>query len=515
MMKIFTKIFAVFIAALLLFTSCDGDNLVVQQTVVITGGGLNPTSYTVPTNDDGEFAITFGGYSPATRALADGGTSTLGYDDFNLFVWNSLGEDVMNPYLVEATGEGAYDYSQLDGQELKYFKNNTTNYEFIGVIPTTLEVSKSDDVVSAKSVEAFVVDDNRVTGTLTEDSPKEFLWSYKKVEKASYGTRPVELPFNHGNALLYIGFSSDREDTEILDYVPSSEGYKVYTATARPTPVLGPLVGVITDEDIEYINSRYESSLGWLSYFSTNSTFTGDLSQNMWDYLLSKHSDLENENLQNWASYVSNSNMRLVHIEKDGQTTTTNDSYRGWFINVVNVNWEEYTEGESDGIPGVRVFSAKADADEGFVHESHVETATALVSSNGLSWDDLTSSTDVIEFSLPETTTFGSVQWSPSTYYSIPANSDITHFVVKFSYTYNGVIVYDVRVPLELPSEGLVSGKYYKYEIKITSTGNGVSDPSDATDGKDDIDIVDNPIIVTITLTDNGYTEGVNKQVEI
>jgi hypothetical protein len=63
-----------------------------------------------------------------------------------------------------------------------------------------------------------------------------------------------------------------------------------------------------------------------------------------------------------------------------------------------------------------------------------------------------------------------------------------------------------VRVPLKLPVGGLVAGKYYHYIINITSTGNGTNNPGEAEGDKDEIDIVDNPIVVTVTTTD--YTVG-------
>ena len=140
-------------------------------------------------------------------------------------------------------------------------------------------------------------------------------------------------------------------------------------------------------------------------------------------------------------------------------------------------------------------------------------TADATVST-GLSFDNRVTSSDVIQFSLPASnvpvgTTEADAIYSPTTFYAIPGDTGLTHFVVKVSYEYKGEKVYDVRVPIELPNAGLEPGKYYKYIINLTSTGNGTDDPDEANDEDDDIDIVDNPIVVTVNVTDyeNGDTK--------
>ena len=152
-----------------------------------------PNTSTIPRNDKGEYAIVFNNSSVVTKATFTT-TAGNGYDEFSLYAWNSSNDTIMNPFRVAAIGAGSYDYEGVDGQKLQYFKNNAGSYSFIGVIPTT-DVKVKNGAVKV-GVESFVVDDNRVSGTLTADSPKEFLWTRVDVTKGNYN-QPVNLPFKH------------------------------------------------------------------------------------------------------------------------------------------------------------------------------------------------------------------------------------------------------------------------------------------------------------------------------
>ena len=112
----------------------------------------------IPTNSKGDYAILFS--NPRTKAQITSVSGT-GYDSFNLFTWNSINDTIMNPYIVMASGEGAYQYENVDGQELQYFKGVTDWYTFIGVIPTTHTTTLKDGSVKIKDVTSFVVDDKR------------------------------------------------------------------------------------------------------------------------------------------------------------------------------------------------------------------------------------------------------------------------------------------------------------------------------------------------------------------
>jgi hypothetical protein len=165
-------------------------------------------------------------------------------------------------------------------------------------------------------------------------------------------------------------------------------------------------------------------------------------------------------------------------------------------------------------ISGIRVFSANLDNSH-YVHLPHTVTANAAISEAGVEYGNRTTSSDVITYSLPESEYLSSTAISsPTTFYSIPGDANLTHFVVKLSYTYNGQTVYDVRVPIQLPAAGLEAGKYYKYTINITSTSNGTNDPDEAKEKKDDIDAVTNPVInVTVNVSD--YSEGADQTISI
>jgi hypothetical protein len=141
--------------------------------------------------------------------------------------------------------------------------------------------------------------------------------------------------------------------------------------------------------------------------------------------------------------------------------------------------------------------------------------ADAYIDSTGCKLDNRVTSDSVIQFSLPATTTLNSAPvWSATTFYGLPGDANFNFIVVKISYTYNGVTSYDVRVPIKLPAGGLQPGKYYKYEIKITSTYNGTNDPDEATNEKDEILIEGlHPIVVNLQIED--YTQGANQQIKI
>jgi len=505
----------------------------------------------IPTNSKGEYAILFGNPTLRTKATIVS-TSETGYDTFSLFSWNALNDTIMNPYTVQANGANSFQYDEVSGQELKYFKKNSDWYDFIGVIPTTHTTVLKNGAVKVNALTSFIVDDKRAetavnltdslywSANLAADSPEEFLWAQKRVEKANYGD-VVSLPFNHGNALIFLGFSSDRTDTELINYVPGIPGVPgtpgtdawdedvvtyTYSVTGKPFAAQGPVfaTSVITQEDIDYVNSKYSTTGVWATYYSSSVAINGPLNEDMWSYLTNKYSTLASEDLKQWTAQVANSNMKLVHMEviSGSGDSTLDGCIRGWFINTINMSntpTEVHTTVHHDAIPGtpgtpavpgidgIRVFSADETPDY-CTHIPHTTTADATISSTGCELSNRTTSTDVIQFSLPATTTLGTTAvWSPSTFYALPGDANFDFIVVKLSYTYDGVTVYDVRVPIRLPAGGLQAGKYYKYELHITSTGNGTNDPNEATTEKDEVLIENNPVI-SIKLAETGYTQG-------
>ena len=540
------------------FISCQKTYIYHPVTII---NGHEMVSPYVPTNNNGEHGIIFGSYGAGTTKASVNSVSLTGYDDFKLYAWNSLNDTIMNPYIVNATAVDTYVYDNVAGQELKYFKNTADNYSFIGVLPTSKTTSIANGVVTVENIEAAVVDDNRVTDAITADSPEEFLWTYANVAKANYNST-VDLQFNHGNAVVYLGFSSDRNDTELINYVPATPDIpatpdvndttdtwlnlkRSYSAVGSATKLKGP--GETAYTNAAALPDALVNEIK--SYYSVDGGNPGDYDLHMgasvWPSNVIKKLRVVKAIPDNYKKTVELYNTGITmdffdgfkYLQDNGydiQPAATGGKPDVWnyilidaFVNgsaytVVGFNWydsnavPQYTVNVTPGTPavpgnpgleGVRMFTAKID-NNSYVHEGHALVANAEVSANGLAWDVLTNTTSVIQYSLPTVTTLNSTaKWSPTTFYAVPANPNITYLVVKLSYIYNGSTVYDVRVPIELPTEGLVAGKYYKYTIHITSTGNGTNDPGEANTDKDEIDAPNNPVI-TVHPIFSDYTNG-------
>lgn len=159
----------------------------------------------------------------ATKAALNVGPNACGYDQFNVF----SEEAEMMPYLVKWNGS-EWQYDGIGNQSLKEFKRDYQSYSFIGLIsdkPGTYD----NQTVKVSDVEAFLTEDEGNT-------PMEYLWAGTTV---SDYTSKVSLHFNHGNAKMYIAFASDRNDTEILDYVPERQK----AGTTVPNPQTNELTG--------------------------------------------------------------------------------------------------------------------------------------------------------------------------------------------------------------------------------------------------------------------------------
>lgn len=211
-MKTFMRIFVI-VAMAMAMMACQK-----TEVYLLDGWRTLPYyhSYVVPQNAYGEYGIIFGNYSPATKATSNAGVfvgpGECGYDAFDIYAYKDGTEAVMNPYTVTWDGS-AWSYETAP-QELQYFSRNSTKYDFIGVI-SDKGSAWNDGTVEVDDVEAFL--DN----TDEMNTPGELLWAGTEVVKANYGST-VPLTFNHANAKMYIGFASDRADTEVLDYTPST-----------------------------------------------------------------------------------------------------------------------------------------------------------------------------------------------------------------------------------------------------------------------------------------------------
>jgi hypothetical protein len=525
-------------------------------------------------NSKGEYAIQFG--SKTTRASINTVSGT-DYDQFNLYVWNSNNDTIMKPYRVEASGVGEYAYATLPNQELKYFSNTASSYYFTGVIPTTHKETILGDTIKVDTIKAFTIDDARVTNTLIAESPEEFLYAYKKVDKVDYGNI-VTLPFKHENALIYIGFSSDRDDTQLLDYVPGTpatpatlDTTDTYINLKNATNIVATTTQIKAPGSSSYVaGDTLPTALvaEIKSYYSIDNGAPGDynlgLGKSVWDPVnqntnllkaLRVVKDIPNEYKKVVDIHGEGINMTffdaIKYLNDNGYQITSGttggkpqvftngyiilDAYKnGTNYSISALNWASansvpvYSIDTVPGvagrqaIEGVRVFSADSigennlPADTAYcVHIPHTMIADAYVDSTGCKLDNRVTSDSVIQFSLPTTTTLSTTPvWSATTFYGLPGDANFNFIVVKLSYIYNGITSYDVRVPIKLPAGGLQAGKYYKYEIKIQSTGNGTNDPNEATNEKDEILIEGlHPIVVNLQVDD--YTQGANQQIKI
>lgn len=532
-------------------------------------------------NHKGEYAILFNNKTKASINTVSG----TGYDDFALFVWNSNGDTIMNPYKVFAKNINEYEYADTLGQTLKYFSNTASNYDFVGIIPSNKNMSLSRDTVKVDSLKSFIVDDNRVSGTLIAESSEEFLWSYKEVLKSEYAN-VVDLSFNHGNALVYLGFSSDRTDTKLIDYVPGTADTPAVPEQRDTTDVC---INLKRSSNVDISASRTSTDGGTTyvdnfeipaalvaeikSYYSINGGDPGDYdlhltnsnwpSADIWKLRIVKDIPAAYKltieipggntvDVFNALKYLEDNGYKMTSRISGGKPAIFTYPILDMFVNgtafsVVGFNFGvstiydasvagniptiEYTINVTPEIPaipgqpaieGIRVFSADSIGINNLptdtlycVHIPHTTVADAFISNIGCKFSNRLTSDDVIQFSLPSITTLNTTPvWSPSTFYAIPGDSNFNFIVVKISYIYNGVTAYDVRVPICFPNGGLQAGKYYKYEIHITSTSTGTNDPVEASDEKDEILIEDlHPIVVNLSYTD--YSLGANQKIII
>jgi len=562
--------------------------IIVGLSMIVSCMKVTEFNGSMPTNNEGEYPILF---SHPTKAQTSSVSGT-GYDEFKLFAWNSLNDTIMKPYSVVASGENDYHYENIPGQSIKYFKEVSAWYDFIGVIPGDHDMTLENGVLTVENVKSFVVDDKlsekainvpdtlRWSAGLTADSPEELLTAYKRVPKSQYGS-VVNLPFKHENAVIFLGFSSNRTDTELTDYAPGVPATSVPGTTttehAKMFDLLaeGKLVGYALTKFQGDEHGEYRGYTG--NYFNINPYQGGyayvsksrleelmplvnaqfiytDAECNLvdkWEYNVDKKdkmflkfapgvnasdfiagddafwsnlTDGEKAGLQNYHD----SGCRVIRIEKlpDGNYFAWGESY-GLIIDSTTRDFKVINGGTIGNaalpaIEGVRVFSADSlgvnnlPADTLYcVHIPHTIVADATIDANGCSLSYRTTTDKVIQYSLPSTTTLGETAvWSPTTFYALPGDTDLRYIVVKLSFVYNGEAVYDVRVPIKFPAAGLEAGKYYRYELYITSKGNGTDDPDEARDEKDEIVIENNPVI-NVRLVEVGYAKGDSKKLTI
>jgi len=518
------------IATFVLFTSCDK---MMGPTIVITGqGGGTPYSYVVPQNANGEYGIVFGGYTPATKATA---TSVLsnGYDNFELFAWNSLNDTIMKPYSVVANTNG-YDYTTVSGQELQYYKAKADDYKFIGIIPANKDsLSIKDGVVTVQNVKSFTANDERVSGTLVADSPDEFLTATKTVAKAAYG-QVATLDFVHQNALIYLKFTSDDADTKILDFFPgTSSEYTVYSSAFVQVSAGNDVTSLnISQAEIDEINDNYGWELisggtWYMDVTNPNKPLGGvmkktSITTSVYDAIVAKWSSLataKNDANLNFEPYYTGASYTPIRMGVVDGGTQINNSIAGtagdgkkylviWSVRNSSIATGETKTISKGNIPGALAYAVDAGDEGKNVKVNRTLKADALVSLSGVSYTNNKVAKDSVVFTVPGVVGTAVVA-SPTTFYMLPCDAGIDGYVIKFSYEYKGKKKYDARVLLNGTFE---AGKYYQYTIHITSSANGEDDPQDV--DPDDVNTEKNKVI-SVNANFSKYGKGVETDVTI
>ena len=528
-----------------------------------------PNTSTVPRNDKGEYAIVFSNGNPLTKSIANPST-THDYTSFDVYAWQDGTATAWSPYTVSKNGnEWKYDgiVTGNGTQELQYFDRNSNKYDFIGVITGgTVAPANGSVGLNVTGVNAFENNDNEAT------TPDELLWAQANVVKDNY-SNVVSLDFKHANAKMYIGFVSDRDDTQILDYTPTIPEQQEQPATTTTDTKTGKAIDMLVAGDIVYwpyaadsgltstqANNFYKNTTNYgnmgslmdkvnaqFVYYNTSGTvttnawpegnkkdmygvqlatttnkddFVGGATEDTWKdaFWANASDDLKGTFRPSYAA-----GWRVIRIEHIAGT-----QYDAWLLNNTEMTYKVITTtpGTSyqpavPGISGIRVFSVSKDNKNKNIRTAHTTEASAVLGSNACVLTQAVNSGDGadsnITFAKPVTavskvadfdavTESTKITWSPTVWYALPVSNPDNGYVVKFSYTYNGVSYYDARVHIPAPDSDFEQGRYYRYVICIGNKSNGSTDPGEADTDKDEVDTDDLPIRFTVQV--QTYTDG-------
>jgi len=522
-----------------------------------------PNTSTIPKNDKGEYAIVFSNGNPLTKSIANPAI-THDYTSFDVYAWKDGITTAMSPYTVSKNGN-EWKYDGIGTQELQYFDRNADKYDFLGVI-TGGTVASVNVALNVTGVKAFENNNGETT------TPDELLWAQASIVKAAYDSE-VALTFNHANAKMYIGFVSDRDDTEILDYTPSKPEVPEVPATTTTTTKTGKAIDMLVNGEIVYWpyasntsltssqpNPRYDngSNYGNMSavmdavnaqfvYYNTSggemavADQTWDSAQNtnfknMYGFKLASTTDKAAFAAGNDAFWTNASDQLKTVFQKaydEGWRVVRIQHYSGshycaFLINNTEMTYKVITttggtpyQPAVPGINGIRVFSVSTDATTGKnIRTPHTTEASAAIANNCVLTQTANSGagadsnitfvkpTSAVAYVADFTTVDESttITWSPTVWYALPIANPDNGYVVKFSYTYDGVSYYDARVHIPATDSSFEQGKYYRYVICIGNKSNGSTDPGEAGTDKDEVDTDNLPIRFTVIV--NTYTDG-------
>ena len=542
-------------------------------TIITSCAKFDSTYRGNPTNNKGEYAIVFSnGNRAITKSIADPST-THDYTSFEVYAWQDGTATAWSPYTVSKSGN-EWKYDETTGQELQYFDRNAAKYDFLGVITGgNIAPANGSIALNVTGINAFENNDDETA------TPDELLWAQATVEKSAYDSE-VALTFNHANAKMYVGFVSDRNDTQILDYTPTIPEVPEVPAGSTTTTKTGKALDMLYNGDIVYwpyasdanlsasqANNFYKNTSNYgnmgdlmdgvnaqFVYYNTSGTvttnawaegnkkdmyglqlatttnkddFVGGASENTWKDAFWANASTQIKDVFR-TSYAAG--WRVVRIEHIAGT-----QYDAWLLNNTEMTYKVTTitpgtpgTPEIPGINGIRVFSVSTDAVSGknirtahTTEASAVLTSTCVLTQTANSGDGADSNITFVKpaAAISQVADFDAVTentaitWSPTVWYALPVANPDNGYVVKFSYTYNGVNYYDARVHIPATDSAFEQGKYYRYVICIGNKTNGSTDPNEATTDKDEVDTDSLPIRFTVYA--QSYSNGVFKSYKL
>jgi hypothetical protein len=553
--------FASLVISLFILTGCDVDNNTNLYPQMPYYGYWQPYM----TNANGQYVI--GGYvngqqatrTAMTRAAIAGGT----YTDFALYSWTP-DSVVMDGYHGTFSGN-TWGYTE----SVKYFDNDAAAYGFIGVIPQNATQS-FDAVNHAVTVSAvgFTTDDAGAQAGTQNDSyaeDRELLYATTTVQKADYANGAT-LSFNHANVKVYLKFTSDDANTQIVDFTPYTPGSPEIPAnpgTQTTTTKTGKALDMLYNGEIVYWPYKGDSNLSasmpnnfyqntsnygnmgdlmdvvnaqfvyyksgsvttdaWtegnkkdtygiqLASSTNKDDFIGGATEDTWKDAFWTNASTQIKNLFR-ASYAAG--WRVIRIEHIG----TGNQYDAWLLNNTENTYKVITTTggtpyqpavPATGHEGIIVLPATSAAGNGTdaILASYPSAVDATVSLNGITMTE-TANSNTITFTKPDGYVYTTRVASPTTWYTFPAsvNSvDNVGFTVKFSYTYKGVTKYDNRVFIPAADVQWLEGKFYTYVINIHGKGNGTTNPADTDENDPTVPQTDD---ITVTAVIADYATG-------
>jgi len=522
------------------------------------------------TNGNGQFVI--GGYINgqyqsrvlSSKSLTRAAVSATYNDQFSLYAWTK-DSTVMNGYhgvFGTTNNQATWGYTE----NVKYFDNFVDKYNFIGVIPQGNHTYNNGKVtVNAQSF----TEDNA-----TYDD-REILYASTTVEKANYSTG-ASLEFNHLNSKVFIKFTSDDTNTEILDYSPYTPEVPYQPAvpgTQTTTTKTGKAIDMLVAGEIVYWpyaanttltstqpNPRYDSSsnygnIGSLAdavnaqfvYYNTSGGEM-DVTEQTWDN--GQGSNFKNMYGFKFASTVDKAafaagNDAFWNNASDQLKTVFQKAYdEGWrVVRIQHYSGSHYcaflinntemtykvitTTGGTPEVPyqpatgksGIIMLPAISANQTGTdaVLATYPSDVNIELSLNDPVWT-INNTSNTVTFTKPTGKVYTTQVASPTSWFTFPAsvaNTSNLGYTIKFSYKYKGTTVYDARVFIPTNKCNWEAGKYYTYVINIKGRGNG-HDTVVNPEGDDPIieQIVNHEIIIN-QVNINDYTEGEEYEINV